>query len=207
MKRPPLLIANEELLPEPQQARSIARRRKLLDAAQRLFAEKGYDATSIDDITSRAGTASGSFYVYFRSKRQLLIVLMHELLQRLARVDLQPQGDLREFLVRIFDTDLESFGAIRAWHEATLADLELGAMRGEIEAWTEERILRLFRMLAESPRARPLRDLPVFARMMDRHFWSLLARGGGLSKRAFAREIAVAADVITHYFFADAADQ
>jgi len=207
MKRPPLLLANEELLPEPQQPRSVAKRHKLLDAAQGLFAEKGYDATSIEEIATRAGAAAGTFYLYFRSKRQLLVVLMHELLQRLDSVDLRPQGDLRQFLQRIFDTDLESFGVIRAWHEATLGDAELGAMRSEVEAWTEERILRLFRILSESPRARPYRDLQTFARMMDRHFWSLLARGGMMTKRAFAREIAVAADVITHYFLRDSANQ
>jgi len=203
MKRAPLLIANEELLPEPQQSRSIAKRRKILEAAGESFAVKGYDATSIEDIASRAGMAAGTFYVYFRSKRQVLVVLMNELLQRLERVQLKPQGELREFLLQLFNTDLEYFGVIRAWHEATLADRELAAMRADVEAWTEERILRLFRMMAESPRARTMRDLPTFARMMDRHFWSLLARAGTLTKRAFVREITVAADVITHYFLRD----
>jgi len=203
MKQAPAIIANEELLPEPQQARSIRKRERMLDAARQLFGVKGYDATSIEEITALAGTAAGAFYSYFRSKRQLLVVLMHELLQRLNDVDLKPQGHLRDFLLRIFDTDLEYFGVIRAWHEATLTDPELAAMRKEIEAWTEERILRLFRMLAESPNARPYRDVQTFARMMDRHFWSLLARGGSMPKRAFVREITVAADVITHYFLQD----
>jgi len=200
MKRAPRLIASEELLPEPQQARSVEKRRKLLDAARELFGEKGYDATSIEEITSRAGTASGAFYSHFRSKRQLLIVLMNELLERLASTDLQPRGELRESLLQLFNTDLEYFGVIRAWHEATLTDPELGAMRVEIEAWTEERILRLFRMMQKSPRARRDRDVQTFARMMDRHFWTLLARGSLMTKRAFVREITVAADVITHYF-------
>jgi AcrR family transcriptional regulator len=200
MKRAPRLIASEELLPEPQQARSVAKRRKLLDAARELFGEKGYDATSIEEITSRAGTASGAFYSHFRSKRQLLVMLMNELLERLASTGLQPRGELREFLLQLFNTDLEYFGVIRAWHEATLTDPELGAMRAEIEAWTEERILRLFRMMQKSPRARRDRDVQTFARMMDRHFWTLLARGGLMTKRAFVREITVAADVITHYF-------
>lgn len=203
MKRAPQLVASEELLPEPQQARSIAKRRRILDAARESFAVKGYDATSIEDITSRAGTALGAFYTCFRSKRQVLIVLMNELLQRLENTKLEPHGELRDFLLRLFDTDLEYFGVIRAWHEATLTDPELAAMRAEVEAWTEERILRLFRLMAESPRARPLRDLSVFARMMDRHFWSLLARAGTLTKRAFVREITAAADVITHYFLRD----
>jgi AcrR family transcriptional regulator len=203
MKRAPSLLANEELLPEPQQARSVQKRERMLDAARQLFGVKGYEATSIEEITALAGTAAGAFYSYFRSKRQLLVVLMHELLQLLNDVDLKPQGDLRDFLLRIFDTDLEYFGVVRAWHEATLTDPELAAMRNEIEAWTEERIVRLFRMMAEAPNARSYRDVQTFARMMDRHFWSLLARGESMSKRAFVREITVAADVITHYFLRD----
>ena len=203
MRRAPPLVASEELLPEPQQARSIAKRRKTLEAAREVFGVKGYETASIEEIAARAGIATGAFYTYFRSKRQVLIVLMNELLQRLEGVKLKPQGELREFLLELFNTDLEYFGVIRAWHEATLADPELAAMRADVEGWTEERILRLFRLMAESPRARTMRDLPTFARMMDRHFWSLLARAGSLTKRAFVREITVAADVITHYFLRD----
>jgi AcrR family transcriptional regulator len=209
MKRAPLLVAAEELLPQPQQSRSILKRRRMLDAARHLFGEKGYDATSIEEITSRAGTASGAFYTYFRSKRQLLLILMNDLLQRLEHTDLHPTGgtELRDFLLQLFNTDLEYFGVIRAWHEASLIDAELAAMRHDIEAWTEDRILRLFRMLAEAPNARPYRDVQTFARMMDRHFWGLLARGGSLSKKTFVREVGVAADVITHYFLRDGRDQ
>jgi hypothetical protein len=39
--------------------------------------------------------------------------------------------------------------------------------------------------------------------MMDRHFWSLLARGSSLNERDFDREIRTAADVIYHYLFQD----
>jgi AcrR family transcriptional regulator len=201
MKRAPRLIGREELPAEPQQARSIARRAKLLEAARVLFAEKGYDATSIEEITSRAEAAAGAFYTYFRSKRQLLVVMMNDLLQRLASIDLQPDGDLRDFLTRIFRTDLRHFGVIRAWQEATLSDPELAPMRADIEAWTEQRILAVFEALQKRPHARRDADLPTFARMMDRHFWSLLARGASLSKKAFVREITVAADVIHRYLF------
>jgi hypothetical protein len=39
--------------------------------------------------------------------------------------------------------------------------------------------------------------------MMDRHFWSLLARGASLPRRDFDREVRIAADVIYHYLFQD----
>jgi AcrR family transcriptional regulator len=81
------------------QKRSIEKRARILAAGRRFFAGKGYEATSIADIAAQAGTAAGAFYQYFASKRQLLVVLMNELIQRLAALDLRPGGgsDLREF--------------------------------------------------------------------------------------------------------------
>lgn len=51
------------------------RREELLDAAQRLFLDKGIGATSIDDIASAAEVAKGTFYLYFPSKEALLHAL------------------------------------------------------------------------------------------------------------------------------------
>lgn len=190
---------------EPRQARSISKRAAILDAARRLFGEKGYEATSIGDLAAATGIAAGAFYLYFESKRQLLIVLMNELLERLHAVDLRPPagGDMREtlrrFLTEVFKTDLAYYGVIRAWHEASLADAELAAWRTRVEAWTQKRILRVFAALQERRDA----DLTAFARMMDRHFWDLLGRGGTLSPRQLERELALAADVIHRYLFAD----
>jgi AcrR family transcriptional regulator len=47
------------------------RRRQVLDCAKRIFADKGYHATSIDDIISGASIARGTFYLYFHNKRAL----------------------------------------------------------------------------------------------------------------------------------------
>ena len=57
---------------EPQQARSRQSMRKTLDAAFRLFTEKGYEGTTIADIAGRAGIAAGSVYRRFPDKDSLL---------------------------------------------------------------------------------------------------------------------------------------
>ena len=207
MKRP-LIAALEDLPSPPRQARSMEKRAKLLDAGRTLFREQGYEATSIAGVTARAGTAAGAFYLYFRSKRQLLVVLMDELTDHLAALDLRPgatadmQAALRTFVAALFHTDLEYLGVVRAWHEAILTDPDLRAMHAEIESWTEARILNVFRGLQSLPHARRDCDLPAFARMMDRHFWSLLARAAALTPRELQREVRIAADVIGRYLFA-----
>jgi len=49
-----------------------ARRTELADVAVRLWAEKGFDATSVDTIAKAAGISKGTFYLYFASKQALL---------------------------------------------------------------------------------------------------------------------------------------
>jgi len=54
-------------------------RRKLVEAALIVFAEKGVDASIIDDVIAAAGVSRGTFYNYFRSNTELLIATSEEL--------------------------------------------------------------------------------------------------------------------------------
>lgn len=60
------------------------RRADLLAASEALFLEKGVAATSLDEITSRAGVSKGLFYLYFRSKDDLLAALQDQFSVKLA---------------------------------------------------------------------------------------------------------------------------
>jgi Transcriptional regulator len=48
------------------------RKQELLKIAYRMFVEKGYDSTSIDEIIAEAGIAKGTYYYYFPSKEATL---------------------------------------------------------------------------------------------------------------------------------------
>ena len=52
--------------------RAEARPDEMLDAALELFMEKGFAATRVEDIASRAGVSKGTVYLYFPSKDALL---------------------------------------------------------------------------------------------------------------------------------------
>lgn len=56
--------------------------RKLLDAAALEFGEKGFHEASISGITTRAGTALGTFYTYFDSKDEIFRALVKDLSDR-----------------------------------------------------------------------------------------------------------------------------
>ena len=51
------------------QHRAIVTRRKILEAAITLFAEKGFNGTAVDDISLAAGANKQRIYAYFGSKR------------------------------------------------------------------------------------------------------------------------------------------
>jgi TetR/AcrR family transcriptional regulator, cholesterol catabolism regulator len=86
-------------------ARYDARRREVIDAAARLFAERGYDGTSISELTAATGLAAGGLYHYFEGKDDLLIAICDELLEPLlerareiAAADAPPVAQLRELV-------------------------------------------------------------------------------------------------------------
>ncbi|MGE5672557.1 MAG: TetR family transcriptional regulator [Mycobacterium leprae] len=62
------------------------RRKELMDAARALFMEQGYEETAMSSIAKRAKVAQGTSYIYFRSKQELLMAIMQELLETLAEV-------------------------------------------------------------------------------------------------------------------------
>jgi TetR/AcrR family fatty acid metabolism transcriptional regulator len=56
------------------------KRRRILDAAVRVFARKGYFSARVSDIAKKAGVADGTIYLYFRSKEDLLVRLFDEVM-------------------------------------------------------------------------------------------------------------------------------
>ncbi|MGB7752186.1 MAG: helix-turn-helix domain-containing protein [Candidatus Acidiferrales bacterium] len=205
----PNLLAGENLPPAPLQERSLDKRARLKAAGLALFGEKGYENTSIDEIARRANLAVGSFYQHFRSKRQLLLALMDELLEKLSQLNLQPQAatdaraGLRGLLSRAFSHDLRYLGAYRAWQEAALSDAGLVKKQKEIHKWTTSRVLRVFQFLQSRPGAREKVDVLGLARAMDTFFWSLLAQAGQLRRAELDQWIDSATHLIYHAMFTD----
>ena len=57
-----------------------------MEAALRLFADKGYTATSIEDILAAASTARGTFYLHFAGKSELISLIVDTYLGRLDAI-------------------------------------------------------------------------------------------------------------------------
>src|ERR1700689_783774 len=95
-----------------QQARTDATRRKLLVAAERIFARDGFEAARLEDIASEAGYTRGAFYANFESKEDIFFVLLeHWIGGRIEQVN---------SLLRKHDTPAKRLHALRE-HYAQLA--------------------------------------------------------------------------------------
>jgi AcrR family transcriptional regulator len=64
-------------------ARYDRRQHELVERAARIFAERGYDQTSVQELTEAMGLAAGALYHYFGSKEQLLIRICDQLMDPL----------------------------------------------------------------------------------------------------------------------------
>src|SRR5947209_5216373 len=59
-------------------SKGLRTKSRILDEAKRLMLEKGYDGTTISDITEASGIRRASFYTYFTSKQDVLLAIGHD---------------------------------------------------------------------------------------------------------------------------------
>jgi AcrR family transcriptional regulator len=78
-------------------ARGVETRRRLLQAAEDVFAELGYHDASIVKITEAAGVGQGTFYLYFASKKDVFDELVRDLNTRVrhAMKEASSRGETR----------------------------------------------------------------------------------------------------------------
>jgi len=75
----------QDAAPSTRREGTEARRDQILEAAAAIFAEKGYQRATVREIAARAGIAPGTIYLYFESKRDLLLAIADWLIAQ--RVD------------------------------------------------------------------------------------------------------------------------
>jgi AcrR family transcriptional regulator len=95
-------------------ARADLRRDEILDAAERVFAEKGYHEAGIADIAADLGIGHGTFYRYFRNKHDIAATVLERVVARIAEAGLKEDPEAtttldeyrlqtRRILERMFD--------------------------------------------------------------------------------------------------------
>lgn len=145
-------VAASEAPREPQQDRGQRRVEEILDAADAVIAEVGWDAATTQAIVDRAGASMGSFFHFFPSRTALLEALARRHAARMFEVNEEampldaahlPPDELFERIVRGQARYAQTAPALRAIHEAAARTFGLGGPFRELDEAIYERV-RLF---------------------------------------------------------------
>lgn len=71
---------------------------KILIAAKKLFSEKGFESTSVDELAEAAQVAKGTIYVHFKNKDEILLVLLQEALTQIRHIVAESTTSFRPFI-------------------------------------------------------------------------------------------------------------
>lgn len=80
---------------EPQQKRSIEKKNKIIEAAFKLFCEKGYHRTNTVEIAKEAGVSTGILYDYFENKKAIYLDVYKMYTNMIAEPMLEKMGTLK----------------------------------------------------------------------------------------------------------------
>lgn len=127
--------------------RDPQRKQKILGAAAKLVAQRGYAGVTMADIGAEVGIAASAIYWHFPGKQQLLVALFDDCLDRLLREQKQAidrLGLTREALAAVvrlqveFVVDQRSFAKVYYRESAHLPPTELTRLRAKQRTYVRE---------------------------------------------------------------------
>jgi AcrR family transcriptional regulator len=126
----------------PQQRKEETRAR-ILEAAYRVFARRGYEAATVEEIMAECGIAKGALYSHFASKEELFRTILLEHVRRRseeAAARLAPELSLRESILRIIEASWATCRTDPNWSPLLMECWAL-ASRNE---WARQAVAALF---------------------------------------------------------------
>jgi len=139
------------------------KRQRILDAAMRIFSERGFHHATVSEVAQAAHVGKGTLYLYFHSKEALLVALFDELADRLlATLDrvLGEGTSLREAVYRLVEEQVDN-GTTKKQilrllsQQPFLANLSLQREKRALVRRVIERVARGVRAAMDRGRLRP----------------------------------------------------
>lgn len=167
--------------------RKEATLQRIEEAGWRLFTTRGYEATSTREIAREAGIAAGTLFNYFPEKRNLVIHLMQQRLDRamVKAFDAVSPSTLDRELIEVFEALTECYAEERRLSRVFVKELLFtdGEKRAESAAWTFG-LVRRIAQLVERARFRGELDPSVDSmqaaqQLFSAHYFGLVTWLGG----------------------------
>ena len=79
---------------------STEKRPEILDAAMKLFSERGFERTTVDEIATRANVGKGTIYLYFENKEQIFFAVLETGLLQINQIISENLSAKTDFLTR-----------------------------------------------------------------------------------------------------------
>jgi AcrR family transcriptional regulator len=165
------------------EATALAPDRRLIAAAEAQFRRFGYRRTTIDDITTEAGTGKGSLYLHFESKQAVYLAVVEASLERFvenASRLLGETGPVPARLRALVELTIDHYGEDELLHaslfgKGSLVDGDVAQMAADIQ---RSRIGRLLReLLALGQREESVRadiDIDAAAAVLFEIGWAVV---------------------------------
>jgi TetR/AcrR family acrAB operon transcriptional repressor len=164
-----------------QQEKALATRIQVLQAALRVFARKGYSATTLEDVARESGLSRGAIYFSFKNKQDLYVTLVREYYETaihgmlLASVEQQqePLNALRDYMFRynqavLVNAEIREFmELIRYKTEVKTLSEEILAVQQKMDLLMKDEITLLVRACAAAGAIR--QDVPEPVLVMAIH--------------------------------------
>lgn len=184
----------------------LVRRAELIDAALRLFLDKGYDVTTINDVIAATGLSKGAFYHHFKAKEDLLEAVTERIVTNaVAGITIATQSESLGTMERMYLL----FEKMRMWKIDNMAQLramftsmlvpENAALYFRICQATISALAPLLADIIEQGKREDVFDVPNALIAAESMLWMAIARRSTIAQalnRAFAGHVDAATDMI-----------
>lgn len=133
--------------------KKLIRLQRIVAAARKLFVEKGFTTTTIQDIAAEADVGLGTLYLYARSKEDLLVLvfkddILHMIEESYAAID--PSAPLLDQLMVFFDCHIQFHGKDQVLSRTVLKELSFSTTdqrRDDIDQVTRRTYAKLMKLI------------------------------------------------------------
>jgi AcrR family transcriptional regulator len=189
----------------PKQKRSKETKAHIMRVARQLFSETGYHKVNSNQIADKAGVSVGTFYSYFKDKKELLLEIIHTFFDRFwekahreAEKKLPDLRDFKEDLHSLIETSLSEINVNPAFYRMMFSlqfyDPDIRQVFEEVKKRERDRILNIYNLSGDRIK---VRDKEAAATITLNFIEYVALSGLRLERERVVNEIT---DMVYYYF-------